>query len=333
MLKEKVITGLSGWTMVAILVAGPIAGVASIAALGGGNAPPVAAAGLVLLFVLDLIGWRGLTVVNPNTAQGRPAVRHATRARSRRRGLRWVNPFTMRRLGVAARPQLREQQAEGQRPRSATRSRSRPSSSGGSSRRPRRCSRSTTTSTSCTCRASPRCASWPRRYPVRRARRGRAVAARLGRGGRRTGCATEIQERLAKAGVEVIEARISHLAYAPEIANAMLRRQQATAIIAARQKIVEGAVGMVEMALEHAQRQEGRPARRGAQGDDGEQPAGRALRRPRRAARRERRARCISERVTRRWPSESISRPPGSGAARSAAALGRRRSAQPQRPD
>jgi regulator of protease activity HflC (stomatin/prohibitin superfamily) len=60
----------------------------------------------------------------------------------------------------------------------------------------------------------------------------------------------EIQERLAKAGIEVIEARISHLAYAPEIANAMLRRQQASAIIAARQKIVEGAVGMVEMALE-----------------------------------------------------------------------------------
>ena len=59
----------------------------------------------------------------------------------------------------------------------------------------------------------------------------------------------EIQERLTKAGVEVLEARISHLAYAPEIASAMLQRQQATAIIAARQKIVEGAVGMVEMAL------------------------------------------------------------------------------------
>ena len=56
----------------------------------------------------------------------------------------------------------------------------------------------------------------------------------------------------------MIEARISHLAYAPEIANAMLRRQQATAIIAARQKIVEGAVGMVEMALETAQREAGR---------------------------------------------------------------------------
>jgi regulator of protease activity HflC (stomatin/prohibitin superfamily) len=60
----------------------------------------------------------------------------------------------------------------------------------------------------------------------------------------------EIQERLAKAGVEVIEARLSHLAYASEIASAMLRRQQAGAIIAARQKIVEGAVGMVDMALE-----------------------------------------------------------------------------------
>jgi regulator of protease activity HflC (stomatin/prohibitin superfamily) len=60
----------------------------------------------------------------------------------------------------------------------------------------------------------------------------------------------EIQDRLQKAGVEVIEARISHLAYAPEIANAMLRRQQANAVIAARSRIVEGAVGMVEMALE-----------------------------------------------------------------------------------
>jgi regulator of protease activity HflC (stomatin/prohibitin superfamily) len=61
---------------------------------------------------------------------------------------------------------------------------------------------------------------------------------------------TEIQERLLQAGVQVLEARISHLAYAPEIAQAMLQRQQASAVIAARQKIVEGAVGMVEMALD-----------------------------------------------------------------------------------
>ena len=64
------------------------------------------------------------------------------------------------------------------------------------------------------------------------------------------GLRAEIHDRLAKAGVEVIEARISHLAYAPEIAAAMLRRQQAGAIIAARQRIVEGAVGMVDMALD-----------------------------------------------------------------------------------
>ena len=60
----------------------------------------------------------------------------------------------------------------------------------------------------------------------------------------------EIQERLSKAGVEVVEARISHLAYAQEIAQAMLQRQQASAIVSARTRIVEGAVGMVELALE-----------------------------------------------------------------------------------
>jgi hypothetical protein len=64
----------------------------------------------------------------------------------------------------------------------------------------------------------------------------------------------ELQERLARAGVVVEEARLSHLAYAPEIAGAMLRRQQAEAIVAARTRIVEGAVGMVEMALEHLER-------------------------------------------------------------------------------
>ena len=60
----------------------------------------------------------------------------------------------------------------------------------------------------------------------------------------------ELQERVDVAGIEIIEARISHLAYAPEIAAAMLQRQQARAIITARQMIVDGAVGMVEMALE-----------------------------------------------------------------------------------
>ena len=65
-----------------------------------------------------------------------------------------------------------------------------------------------------------------------------------------------LEERLEIAGIEVLEARIGYLAYAQEIANAMLKRQQATAIVAARHKIVEGAVGMVEMALQELSEKE-----------------------------------------------------------------------------
>ncbi len=88
----------------------------------------------------------------------------------------------------------------------------------------------------------------------------------------------EIQERLSKAGVEVIEARISHLAYAPEIAAAMLQRQQAGAIIAARKLIVEGAVGHGRDGARDAVAQGHRHARRRAQGRHGQQPAGRVVR-------------------------------------------------------
>lgn len=66
----------------------------------------------------------------------------------------------------------------------------------------------------------------------------------------------ELNERLSTAGIRILEARLSHLAYAQEIAGAMLQRQQATAIVAARYKIVEGAVGMVEMALEQLSKKE-----------------------------------------------------------------------------
>jgi len=61
--------------------------------------------------------------------------------------------------------------------------------------------------------------------------------------------AAEVAQRVAIAGVEIVEVRISHLAYAPEIAQVMLRRQQANAVVAARSRIVDGAVGMVELAL------------------------------------------------------------------------------------
>ena len=98
-----------------------------------------------------------------------------------------------------------------------------------------------------------------------------------------------IQERLSKAGVEVIEARISHLAYASEIAASMLQRQQAGAIIAARQRIVDGAVGMVEMALDCLARNNVVELDEEREGRDGEQPARGALQRAQHAADRQHR--------------------------------------------
>ena len=94
----------------------------------------------------------------------------------------------------------------------------------------------------------------------------------------------ELQERMAKAGVTVEEARLTHLAYAPEIAGVMFRRQQAEAIIDARQKIVHGAVSMVKMALHDLAENKSCRTRRRAQGDDGQQFAGRPLRRQGRPA-------------------------------------------------
>ncbi|NQV87541.1 MAG: SPFH domain-containing protein, partial [Woeseiaceae bacterium] len=87
------------------------------------------------------------------------------------------------------------------------------------------------------------------RYPYE-AHDGEPVALRSNQAEISGALVREIQDRLTTAGVTVIEARITHLAYAPEIANAMLRRQQASAIIAARKQIVRGAVGMVKLALE-----------------------------------------------------------------------------------
>ena len=99
----------------------------------------------------------------------------------------------------------------------------------------------------------------------------------------------ELQARFAVAGITVDECGFTHLAYAQEIAGAMLRRQQAQAVVAARKTLVEGAVGMVEMALEHPVREEGRRARRRTPRGDGLEPDGRAVRRARHAARRQHR--------------------------------------------
>ena len=99
----------------------------------------------------------------------------------------------------------------------------------------------------------------------------------------------EIAERVALAGIDVIESRITRLSYAPEIAQAMLRRQQADAVVAARQRLVQGAVGMVRYGAGEPERGGHRRTRRGAQGHHGQQPAGRAVQRAGDAAGREHR--------------------------------------------
>jgi hypothetical protein len=247
MLKERVISGLSGWTMVAILVAVPIACVAAIGALGGDDTPPIAAAAIVLLFVAGLIGWRGLTIVNPNTARvillfGR------YQGTIKTPGLRWVNPFTMRRF-VSLRirnfesGKLKVNDHIGNPIEIAAIVVWRVVETAEAMFEVNDYEHFVHVQSESALRAMSAIFPYDAHVEGELSLRGSVaeVSQRLGQ---------EIQERLSSAGVELIEARISHLSYAPEIANAMLRRQQATAIIAARQKIVEGAVGMVEMALD-----------------------------------------------------------------------------------
>jgi len=249
MLKEKVFSGLSGWAMVGVLIAGVVGvilGVVTIASNDPDPSPAVILAAAVLV-VIDLVCWRGLTVVNPNTARvvmlfGRY---HGT---IKTPGLRWVNPLTARRF-----VSLRVRNFES--------SKLKVNDHIGN---PIEIAAIVVWRVVETAEAMFQVNDYEHFVHVQSESAVRILATTFPYDAHEEGelslrgsgaevsvrLRQEIQERLTTAGVEVIEARISHLAYAPEIANAMLRRQQATAIIAARQKIVEGAVGMVEMALE-----------------------------------------------------------------------------------
>jgi regulator of protease activity HflC (stomatin/prohibitin superfamily) len=249
MLKEKVIQGLSGWAMVGVLAAGLVLAALAIVSVSSGEVDPNPAV-IVALFVsilVDLVCWRGLIVVNPNTASvvllfGRYV------GTVKRTGLRWVNPLTMRRF-----VSLRVRNFES--------SKLKVNDHIGN---PIEIAAIVVWRVVETAEAMFQVNDYEHFVHVQSESAVRTLATTFPYDAHEEGelslrgsaaevsqrLRQEIQERLATAGIEVIEARISHLAYAPEIANAMLRRQQATAIIAARQKIVEGAVGMVEMALE-----------------------------------------------------------------------------------
>ena len=247
MLQEKVIKGISGWVMAVVLLAGIVAGIALFV-----NSPEVAetpwmAVTVALLMVIDGLCWRGLTVVNPNTAKvvllfGRYS------GSIKEQGFWWVNPLTVRRtVSLRVRnfesSKLKVNDHIGNPIEIAAIVVWRVVETAEAVFQVDDYEQFTHVQTESAVRTLATTFPYDSHEENQLSLRGSTaeVSHRL---------KEEIQERLSKAGVEVIDARISHLAYAPEIANAMLRRQQATAVIAARQKIVEGAVGMVEMALD-----------------------------------------------------------------------------------
>lgn len=245
MLREKEIKGLSGWPMLLAMLA--LAVFATVSLIGAIRAQEGWAVGLwVAVLFVDLVCLGGLTVINPNEAKV-VQLFGEYKGTLKQQGMRWVNPLTSRR-----RVSLRVRNFES--------GHLKVNDHDGN---PIEIAAVVVWRVVETAEAvfhvddyedfvhvqsEAAVRNLATTYPYDAHQEGQ-LSLRMSAGEIALQLRKEVQERLDKAGVEVIEARISHLAYAPEIASAMLRRQQASAIIAARQKIVEGAVGMVEMAL------------------------------------------------------------------------------------
>jgi len=247
---EKQLRGWSGWVAVAVLIAGLVVGIYELAgAIRAENG--LAVVGWTVF--LALVGWSfsGLTVVNPNDAKVvtllgvyKGSIKHP--------GFWWVNPLTTRRrLSLRVRNfesgKLKVNDRDGNPIEIAVVVVWRIVETFEAVFNVNDYEHFVHVQTEAALR------NLATSYPYD-AHHDETVSLRLSAGQVAEQLRHEIQERLAKAGIDVIEARISHLAYAAEIAGAMLRRQQANAVIAARQKIVEGAVGMVEMALDEISR-------------------------------------------------------------------------------
>lgn len=246
MLNERVIRGFSGWIMLLLLLL--VLGVSIpllITSIRTGELAMVIAC--ILILIVDIICWGGLTVINPNEAK---VIQLFGRYQGtiKETGLRWVNPLTSRRT-VSLRVRnfesnrLKVNDHDGNPIEIATVIVWRVIETAEAVFHVDDYEHYVHVQSESAVR------NLATSYPYDAHQEGQ-LSLRMSAGEIAHRLRDEIQDRLTQAGVEVIEARISHLAYAPEIANAMLRRQQASAIIAARQKIVEGAVGMVEMALE-----------------------------------------------------------------------------------
>ncbi len=250
MRRERVISGLPGWPMAFLLVAVPFAAVyVLVHATRIGSVPLGVLA--VLLLVVDLVGWFGLTVVNPNEAKV-ITLFGVYKGTIKQAGLRFVNPLaSKRRVSLRVRNfesgKLKVNDRDGNPIEIAAVVVWRVVETFEAIFNVDDYENFVHVQTEAALR------NLATSYPYDAHEEGQ-ISLRLSAGEVTERLRHEIQDRLARAGIEVIEARISHLAYAPEIAGAMLRRQQAAGVVAARQKIVEGAVSMVEMALDEIRR-------------------------------------------------------------------------------
>jgi regulator of protease activity HflC (stomatin/prohibitin superfamily) len=247
MLREKEIKGLAGWPMLLAMIALAVFAVMAIIGTirhGDGDAGPIVL-WVVVLFV-DLVCLGGLTVINPNEAKV-VQLFGAYQGTLKQQGMRWVNPLTSRRR-VSLRVRnfesghLKVNDHDGNPIEIAAVVVWRVVETAEAVFQVDDYEDFVHVQTEAAVR------NLATSYPYDAHQEGQ-LSLRMSAGEIAQELRKEVQERLDKAGVEVIEARLTHLAYAPEIASAMLRRQQAGAIIAARSRIVEGAVGMVEMAL------------------------------------------------------------------------------------
>ena len=247
---EKQMRGVSGWAMAAVMIVTAVAAIWGLIT-GAREGSPATAIACVVVLALDLAAIGGFTVVNPNGAS-LVTLFGTYQGTLRTAGLWWVNPLTTRR-----RMSLRVRNFESSKLKVNDRDAN-----------PIEIAAVIVWRLVDTFEAAFNVDDYENFMHVQAEAALRNLATsypydahddeqlslRLSAGLVADKLRQEIHDRLAQAGIEVIEARISHLAYAPEIAGAMLRRQQAAAVIAARQRIVEGAVGMVEMALQELSR-------------------------------------------------------------------------------
>jgi len=276
---ERPLTPLSGWTGLSLCLLGLVAAVA-LALSGlfqagpGRSLPPLLFVIAVMMVLPAFIGLFGLVGIAPNEARVF-SLFGDYRGTTRRSGFWWVNPFYSKKpislrvrnfeTGSSRTPEVKN--AEGRVVEQKGRTHGRPSKVNDRNGNPVEISAVVVWRVVDTAEASFEVQDYEDFVAVQSEAALRSLATRYPydsedhetslRGSTDEICRqlrTDIQERLERAGVEVIEARISHLAYAPEIAAAMLQRQQASAVVAARAKIVDGAVGMVHMALEHLER-------------------------------------------------------------------------------